>query len=625
MAPRTTPPDDRSPPPRELMAVPGFALLGEAACADWAASMQVQAVAAGEALLAGPALALRLGVLLEGRARLQRLAEPARGTEIAPHTLFGAGALPLGDPAPWRVDMLTPGRVAWLDASALTALLAAHPLATSFLQLPTAAGEALAAPPAADTATDPHLSLTATPVRALLRRAPVTLPPTASILQTAQTMRDQRVSSVLLIEQGHLFGIVTDRDLRNRAVAAGLDLSRPALDIATVAPLTIDIGAPAFEALLLMARHHIHHVPVLDGQRVAGMITATDVTEQHSTSAVYLAGEIHQQTSVAALAASAAKVKRVQRSLAAADATAYSTGHIVSAITDALTTRLLTLAELQLGPAPVDYTWVAAGSQARCEQTAKSDQDNCLVLADAYDAGAHGDYFERLARFVNDGLDACGYVYCPGEMMARTAEWRQPRRRWAEYFRRWTDEPEPKALMLTCVFFDLRAVHGDAALLAGLRREVLQQTKGNRIFLAHMVGNALKHRPPLSLFGGISTVRHGDVADAVDLKHSGLVPIVDLARVYALAGGHEAVNTHDRLLVAAEGGEVSAQSARDLRDALEFLAALRIRHQARQMERGLPPDNLLSLGSLSNFERGLLKNAFGVVQTLQSVLAQRYR
>jgi len=625
MAPRTTPPDEHAPPTHELMAVPGFALLGEDACADWAASMRVQAVAAGEALLAGPALAQRLGVLLEGRARLQRLADTACGTELAPHTLFGAGALPLGDPSPWRVDMLSPGRVAWLEAPALTALLAAHPLATSFLQPPAAAAEAPATPPAADTATDPHLSLTATPVRALLRRAPVTLPPTASILQTAQTMRDERVSSVLLIEQDHLFGIVTDRDLRNRALASGLDPARPVLDIATVAPLTIDIGAPAFEALLLMARHHIHHVPVLDGARVAGMITATDATEQHSTSAVYLAGEIHQQTDVAALATSAAKVQRLQRSLAAADATAYSTGHIVSAITDAVTARLLTLAELQLGPAPVDYAWVAAGSQARCEQTAKSDQDNCLVLADAYDPQTHGAYFERLARFVNDGLDACGYVYCPGEMMARTAEWRQPRRRWAEYFRRWTDEPEPKALMLTCVFFDLRAVHGEAALLAGLRREVLQQTRGNRIFLAHMVGNALKHRPPLSVFGGISAVRHGEVADAVDLKHSGLVPIVDLARVYALAGGHEAVNTHDRLLVAAEGGEVSAQSARDLRDALEFLAALRIRHQARQMERGLPPDNLLSLGSLSNFERGLLKNAFGVVQTLQSVLAQRYR
>jgi CBS domain-containing protein len=319
------------------------------------------------------------------------------------------------------------------------------------------------------------------------------------------------------------------------------------------------------------------------------------------------------------------RIKQLQQNLAAAEASAYSTGHIVTAITDALTSRLLQLAEAKLGPPPVDYAWVAAGSQARSEQTAKSDQDNCLVLDDSYDETLHGEYFKSLANFVNDGLDACGYVYCPGEMMARTDEWRQPQQRWAEYFRRWTHAPEPKALMLTCVFFDLRLIYGRAALLDDLRRATLAETRDNRIFLAHMVGNALKHRPPLSMFGGISTVKHGELRDAVDLKHSGIVPIVDLARVYALAGGHEAVNTHDRLMVAAQSHEISEQSARDLRDALEFLATLRLQHQARQLADGHEADNFLSLAELSNFERGQLKDAFGVVQTLQSVLAQRYR
>lgn len=140
-----------------------------------------------------------------------------------------------------------------------------------------------------------------------------------------------------------------------------------------------------------------------------------------------------------------------------------------------------------------------------------------------------------------------------------------------------------------------------------------------------MVGNSLTHRPPLSLFGGISTVRAGEVSDAVDLKHSGIVPIVDLARIYALAGGHAEVNTFDRLNVAAQGKEITEQGARDLRDALEFLAGVRIRHQANQIAQGKPADNFLSLNELSNFEQAQLKDAFGVVETLQSVLAQRYR
>jgi CBS domain-containing protein len=86
-------------------------------------------------------------------------------------------------------------------------------------------------------------------------------------------------------------------------------------------------------------------------------------------------------------------------------------------------------------------------------------------------------------------------------MMAMTDKWRQPRRVWREYFHRWIDTPEPMALMLTCVFFDVRAVAGRASLLEGLRAEVLARTPQAKLFLALMVGNALKHQPPLGLFG----------------------------------------------------------------------------------------------------------------------------
>ncbi len=597
-----------------------FGRLDDAVRAALAERFTLEIFANGALVASGVALRERLGMVLSGAVALRRTdgdASPA--TTLGPAELFGAGAAPHGAADAWSVVAEEPSSIAFLDASALVRLRAERPAMDLLLAAP------LRAAHAADPAPDPHLGLATTPVRALLRRAPVTLSPRATILETAQTMRDQRVSSVLLLEQGHLFGLVTDRDLRNRAIAAGLPSSAAVVEIATVAPFTIDITQPAFEALMLMARHNIHHVPVLDGQRVAGMITATDLTEQHSTSAVYLVSEIHKQTEVQGLVDASARIRPLQRSLAAAGASAYSNGHIVTAITDALTSRLLQLGEARFGPPPVDYAWVAAGSQARNEQTAKSDQDNCMVLDDRFDAAADDAYFKALASFVNDGLDACGYIYCPGEMMARTDEWRQPQRRWADYFQRWTDTPEPKALMLTSVFFDLRLIHGHAPLLDDLRRDVLRRTRDNRIFLAHLVGNALKHRPPLSLFGGISTVRAGNLRDAVDLKHSGIVPIVDLARIYALAGGHEAVNTHDRLAIAAQSNEISEQSAHDLRDALEFMATLRIRHQAQQMAAGKAADNLLSLGELSNFERSQLKDAFGVVQTLQSVLAQRYR
>lgn len=470
---------------------------------------------------------------------------------------------------------------------------------------------------------DPTSHALAMPVRAMLQRAPVTAPPTASIREVAQRMQAERVSSVLLVEQGLLFGLITDRDLRNRVLAAGLDPGRPVADIATLAPLTVQAASPAFEALALMARHNIHHMPVMEGERIAGVITATQLVQEHSTSPVYLAGDIYRQSSLEGLVRLSARVGTMQQQLAAAGASAQSAGRIITSITDAFTTRLIHLAEARLGPAPVDYVWVAAGSQARSEQTAKSDQDNCLVIADAYDEARHGEWFRDFSRFVCDGLAACGYIHCPGEMMAMTDKWRQPRERWRQYFHQWIDTPEPMALMLTSVFFDLRAIHGRNELLDSLRQEVLQRTRGHSLFLSHLVGNALKHRPPLGLFGNITLLR-GEHAGRLDLKHSGIVPIVDLARVYALAGGLEAVNTYERLEQAGGSGEVTPEAARDLRHALEFLGKVRLAHQVRQTAEGVPPDNFLSLDELSNLERSHLKEAFVVVQRLQSVLSQRY-
>ena len=583
---------------------------------------QVFEVAADTVLATPQQQHLHLHLVVTGRVQLEDPDHDIR-IDLQPGELFGYGTRASAKGASWSCTALEPTTVVRWTPDIIDQLRTDHPAIAFFL------GHRTPNTPAAPTASENpgpgnHLNLMTTPVRALVRREAITLPPSASIQETAQLMMIQRVSSVLLVEQGHLFGVVTDRDLRNRVVAQGLDIQLPVHEIATLAPMTVEASSPAFDAMLLMARHNIHHVPVVDGTKVLGMVTATDLSERNSTSAVYLAGEIYKQGTLEGLVHSSGKVKQLQQNLAAAGASAYNTGHIVTAITDALTVRLLQLGEARLGPAPVDYVWVAAGSQARSEQTAKSDQDNCLILDDAYQPAEHGEYFKALSKWVCDGLDACGYIHCPGDMMAMNDTWRQPLAQWARYFDGWINTPDPKALMLTCVFFDQRAIHGKAALLDTLRAQVLSKTKGNSLFLAHMVGNALKHSAPLGMFGHITLARGGDNPNTIDLKHSGVVPIIDLARVYSLAGGIDAANTDDRLAKAAASREISPEKSRDLRDALEFISSLRVAHQARQTAAGRQPDNHLSLDELSNFDRAHLKDAFQVVKGLQNVLSQRY-
>jgi CBS domain-containing protein len=540
--------------------------------------------------------------------------------------LFGYRALLEGRKVANRAVALEDCLVYLLPVVEIDALCEAHPAVAYFFGLlgEKSLARAIEYRPEPDDQ-GPAINLMTTPVRDLIARTPITEPPDRSICDVAKRMSEHRVSSMLITEDERLVGIVTDRDLRNRVVARQLDCRGPVSEVMTPDPLAIEIGDFAFEAMLLMARKNIHHLPVVDGDRVAGMITATDLTKRQATSAVYLVGDIYKQTSLERMREATAKIPQLLVNLSDAGASAQSIGHIITALGDAVTTRLLQLAEAELGPPPVPYAWVAAGSQARNEQTARSDQDNCMLIDDAFDEAQHGDYFRTLSKRVCDGLDACGYVYCPGEMMAMTDEWRQPLATWKGYFDKWVNQPEPKALMLTCVFFDLRCIHGDEGLFQELREHVLELTRGKSIFLAHMAANALTHQPPLGFFRNFVLIRGGEHDHTFDMKHNGIIPIVDLARVYALAAGVDAVNTQDRLSSSLEGSGVSSQGQQDLRDALEFISHVRIQHQARQIRAGEAADNFMSPDALSPFERNHLKEAFAVVRTMQGSLASRFQ
>ncbi|MBF0256205.1 MAG: cyclic nucleotide-binding/CBS domain-containing protein [Gammaproteobacteria bacterium] len=445
-----------------------------------------------------------------------------------------------------------------------------------------------------------------------------------TVKEAAQIMTDNGVSSLLITEGKQLVGIVTDKDLRRRFICQGLSYDTPIEQVMTPNPISISADTLGFEALLKMTQQGVHHLPVVDSDGLRGLISTTDLIRHQSAHGPYLVREILRAESIADLQNSASRLPRLQVQMASSGATAHHIGQVISSVTDAITQRLLALAEQELGAPPVAYAWVSGGSQARQEQTSYSDQDNALILDDALQP-EHAAYFEALARFVCDGLNACGYYYCPGEAMASNPKWRQPLARWQRYFHDWIEKPEPMALMLSSIFFDLRLVAGEASLFHRLQQSVLEKTQQNKIFLAYMAANALQHRPPLGFFRAFVLISDGEHDNTFDIKHRGLVTIVDLARVYALSCGCTEVNTLDRLKYSAAHGALSQEGAANLIDALEFISILRIRHQANQLKQGLTADNYLPPSDLSPLERGHLRDAFKVIAEMQAALDSRYQ
>ena len=468
-------------------------------------------------------------------------------------------------------------------------------------------------------------NLIALRVRDLMTPDPATIEAARPVREAAALMRDRRISCLPVTVGGEPAGLVTDVDLRDRVVAEGVAPETPVEAVMTPAPPSVAAGGLAYDALLAMRGRSVRHLPVMEDGRLVGMLTDADVERRQTDGFGYFAASILDRKTPASMAKVVAQIPQLLVTLVETGASAHTIGLTITSVADVTNYRLLQLAEDGLGPPPVPYAWASSGSQARQEQTGVTDQDNCLILDDRYVEARHGAYFEELARFVCGGLHACGYDYCPGEMMAMTPKWRQPLAKWIDYFASWIAEPEPMAQMLSSVMFDMRPIRGETRLFDRLQEVTAARAKASSLFVAHMVGNALSHTPPLGFFRKFVLSRGGDHDHRLDLKFHGTVPIIDLARVYALQAGVKSVNTRDRLVEAHRAGVLSEAGMHDLIDALEFIAAVRLKHQSRHIRAGQPPDNFVSPDDLSRIERHHLRDAFRIVRTMQANVASAFQ
>jgi len=465
---------------------------------------------------------------------------------------------------------------------------------------------------------------TVTQVRDLLSREPVLVTSDTSIRAAAQAMSRENVSSILVVKDGELCGIVTDKDLRQRVLVEGLDSGLPIGQVMTTHPMSIPADADVDSALLTMMRKNYHHLPIVDGGRPLGLVTAGDILRAQSEHPLRLVRDIHKRNSIEELLVLSRRLPSLFERMVNLGRGVGQIGRMVTHITDAFTVRLIQLAEKQLGPPPMAYAWVVFGSQAREEQTAKTDQDNGMVLE--RDASEEEDrYFSRFAGMVCDGLDQLGYVYCPGEVMALNVKWRVSLPRWKRYFASWVEEPDPKSVMHSNIFFDIRCVHGQSELVDELHEHVIALTRNNRIFLRFMASNALGHRPPLGFFRRFVQEHDGTQSEGLNLKHRGIVPITDLVRIRALEGGIKVANTFRRIEQATAAGVMNENDASSLRDALILINRIRISHQSTQMMAGEKPGNLVPPEQLSPLMRRNLKAAFMLVQEAQNALELRYQ
>ncbi|SDB88650.1 CBS domain-containing protein [Raineyella antarctica] len=463
----------------------------------------------------------------------------------------------------------------------------------------------------------------------LVARPPVAVDEAVSIRDAARLMTGQGVSALLVTraDQGGadrlvLSGIVTDRDMRRLVVGEGRPADAAVATIMTADPFTIGTEATAVDAMLAMMQRGFHHLPVVSGGQPVGMVTSGDLMRLQQANPVAIVGTIASSGSLEELIAARGRLPALVHDLVRQDVSAPEIGRIVTAVGDAVTRTLLRIAEQDLGPAPFAYAWVALGSQGRLELGLSSDQDNALVLAEEPDEAAAA-WFAGLAERVTQGMAACGYPLCPGDIMASNPAWRLTRDQWQHVFWGWINEPDSTAVLNADTFFDMRPLTGPE-LVEPLLGAVHRSSASPR-FLARLAREAVSWQPPIGFFRGFVLDRAGQGTKGLDLKAGGIAPIVQIARIHALAAGLPEVSTGARLGAAAATGTISQQRADDLRGAYDMISHLRLRHQSDQAEHGQPTDNVIDPSALPTIDRNSLRDAFKIIRDAQQELAYTYR
>ena len=466
----------------------------------------------------------------------------------------------------------------------------------------------------------------ALPLRALIRNAPIVCREDRSVREAVAIMHQHGVGSVVVVDaDSRPVGIFSERDLVG-AIARGLD-TRSVAELMTRAPVTLPAHAFAYEAAMTMIGNRIRHVLVTDDARLIGVVSERDLFSLQRLGLGELTTEIRLAGEVAVLENIAAEIRRLTRLLVEQGVAAEQLTLYVSVLNDRLCQRVIEVVRKRYQLEQISWCWLGFGSEGRLEQTFSTDQDNGIIFS-AHDGADPADVRSRLlpfAREVNEALDACGFRWCKGNVMASNPALCLSVEEWRAKMGGWLAKWEPQALLEATIYFDFRPFYGDASLAMELRDWVLQRTPAYPAFLRQMAQNALLAKPALGTLRDFATEDVPNAPHSIDLKVYGARLFVDAARIYALAQGLPQTNTVERLRAAGPGTRMSAADVESAAAAFLAIQQLRLRNQASQDALTEDTANRLDPDKLNELDRHILKESFRLARKLQQRLALDYQ
>jgi len=448
------------------------------------------------------------------------------------------------------------------------------------------------------------------------------------IIDATIIMRDRSISSIIVCDdRGEPVGIMTDRDLRSKVVAARVDPTTSVVrEVMTAPVISVNEEDTLFEVLYQMSRHRIHRLGVVDAQnRLVGIINESDIIRLQNRSPQKLLRSIDEASNIADLKVIHDNTEELIIFLRGNGVSTRDLIRLISLLNDQISLRLIEILQKEQFPnLPKGCAYLVLGSEGRREQTLKTDQDNAIIYADNLSA-AEIALIADFSQALIDALIAIGVPECPGGIMAKNEFWRRNITNWKTAIDGWITTPSGENILNFSMFSDMRTLWGDASLEHELQQHVVQRAKENGIFLAHMAANVCRFPPPLGWLGRIKPEKSGPNMGKIDLKKGGIFPITEGVKTLALEAGVLEGSTTDKLHVLLEKEVLNSKQVGDLEAAFNLLTFFRLRSQIGSVTNQRDPDNNVAPSSLNRVERGRLKVALEVVQSFQGSLSSHFQ
>jgi CBS domain-containing protein len=472
--------------------------------------------------------------------------------------------------------------------------------------------------------TDDQQGELASPALSDITRPAVVVDETVSLRDVVRLMHQEDASSALAIGDSGILGIVTDHDLRNRVLAAGMDLAEPVSRVMTSPTRTVAFDSTADDAVLVMLTYGVRHLPVvaLDGSLV-GVVEEVDLLAARERTPLRLRRAI-------ARAVDLDELQKVSTSLLPGIVEAHRAGRAADRVTSSysvlvqsLLSRVIAITLTERGNPPVPFSWLVTGSAARREMVPSSDLDSLL----AWDGSDNDESARRwMLSFASDVLDVvgqCGVRHDTNGVRADDQRFSRSLPAWRDAIHRCAADPtvEQGAVYLGALL-DATPVWGDQTWTS-VRHE-MDAARRTHVVRRVFGQVAAAHRPPTGFIRDLVIDASGEHRGTLDLKGGGLAPIVDIGRYLAALCGSSRPDTLGRLEAARSSAALPQGEVDDLREAFLFLMSVRLEHQTALMAEGREPDDHLAPGELAGLTRRHLRDALRVTARAQRQIVDGY-